>query len=50
MSEQLYHVSSSPHIRSQVTTASIMRDVTFALLPSCLFSVYWFGLRAPLSE
>ncbi|MBO5289892.1 MAG: RnfABCDGE type electron transport complex subunit D [Spirochaetales bacterium] len=46
MSEQLYHVSSSPHIRSQVTTASIMRDVTFALLPSCLFSVYWFGLRA----
>lgn len=46
MSEQLYHVSSSPHIRSQVTTASIMRDVALALLPSCLFSVYWFGLRA----
>ena len=46
MSEQLYHVSSSPHIRSKVTTASIMRDVALALLPSCLFSVYWFGLRA----
>lgn len=46
MSEQLYHVSSSPHIRSKVTTASIMRDVILALLPSCLFSVYWFGLRA----
>ena len=46
MSEQLYHVSSSPHIRSKVTTASIMRDVALALMPSCLFSVYWFGLRA----
>ena len=46
MSEQLYHVSSSPHIRSRVTTASIMRDVALALMPSCLFSVYWFGLRA----
>lgn len=46
MSEQLYHVSSSPHIRSKVTTASIMRDVVLALLPSCLFGIYWFGLRA----
>lgn len=46
MNEQLYHVSSSPHIRSKVTTASIMRDVVLALIPSCLFGIYWFGLRA----
>ena len=31
-------VSSSPHIRSNVTTASIMRDVCIALLPALVCS------------
>ena len=39
-------VSSSPHIRSNVTTASIMRDVCIALLPALVCSVIYFGVRA----
>ncbi|MBQ2390524.1 MAG: RnfABCDGE type electron transport complex subunit D [Clostridia bacterium] len=39
-------VSSSPHIRSGVTTTSIMRDVIIALAPACLTSVWVFGLRS----
>lgn len=39
-------VSSSPHIRSNETTKSIMRDVTIALAPAAAFGVYNFGLRA----
>lgn len=40
------NVSASPHIRSRVTTAVIMRDVCTALTPAALFGVYRFGLRA----
>lgn len=40
------NVSASPHIRSKVTTATIMRDVMIALAPASLFGVYQFGLRA----
>lgn len=40
------NVSASPHIRSRETTATIMRDVMFALLPAAAFGVYQFGLRA----
>lgn len=39
-------VSSSPHIRADITTASIMRDVCIALLPSFVCSVIYFGIRA----
>ena len=39
-------VSSSPHIRDQVTTASIMRDVILATVPAIIAAGYFFGLRA----
>lgn len=40
------NVSASPHIRSKVTTAVLMRDVVIALAPASAFGVYMFGLRA----
>ncbi len=43
---EMLHVSSSPHARSKVKTDSIMRWVCIALLPTTLFGIYNFGLRA----
>ncbi len=45
----LLNVSSSPHVRSRVTTKVIMRDVAIALLPAAAFGVYNFGLNALLN-
>lgn len=42
----MYNVSMSPHVRSQNTTQSFMRDVIIALLPTLAFGVYHFGLHA----
>ena len=42
----LYHVSSSPHVRSKDTTERIMHYVIIALLPTILFGIYNFGYRA----
>ena len=39
-------VSSSPHIRSDRTTASIMRDVCIAMIPALICSVIFFSIRA----
>ena len=39
-------VSTSPHIKSPVTTRSIMIDVLVALLFPCLWGIYIFGPRA----
>lgn len=39
-------VSTSPHIRDRVSTASIMRDVIIALLPASVAAVVFFGLKA----
>ena len=47
MSEN-YNISSSPHIRSKVTTSNIMLMVIIALLPATAFGVYNFGLSALL--
>lgn len=44
----LYHVSASPHTRSNTTTASIMQDVAIALIPASIFGIYNFGLKALL--
>lgn len=41
-------VSSSPHIRDNVTTKSIMRDVIIATVPATIASGILFGLRAVL--
>ena len=45
---QMLNVSTSPHVRSSVSTASIMRDVAIALIPASLFGIYNFGLNALL--
>ncbi len=42
----LFHVSSSPHVRSKDTTERIMLYVIIALLPTTLFGIYNFGYRA----
>ncbi len=39
-------VTTSPHIKSPVTTRSIMIDVLIALFPSFLWGIYAFGPRA----
>ena len=38
--------SSSPHIRSNENTRSIMLDVIIAMLPALVMSIYVFGVRA----
>ena len=41
-------VSTSPHIKSPVTTQNIMLDVLIALAPATVMAVVLFGLRALL--
>jgi electron transport complex protein RnfD len=43
-----YNVSAAPHIRSPISTKSIMQDVVIALIPASLFGIFNFGLRAVL--
>lgn len=43
---ELFHVSSNPHVRSNVTTSTIMLLVILALLPATGFGIYQFGPRA----
>jgi electron transport complex protein RnfD len=44
----LYGVSSSPHICTEDTSSKIMLYVILALLPTSIFGIYNFGLRALL--
>lgn len=39
-------VSSSPHIRTEETTRTIMSDVAIAMIPALVMGVYYFGVRA----
>lgn len=48
MSENKLKMSSSPHIRSKVTSSNIMLMVTIALLPASAFGVWNFGIHALL--
>lgn len=45
----MYNVSSSPHVKSKMTTQNIMRDVVIALLPATIFGIYnaanLFGIK-----
>lgn len=41
-------VSSSPHFHDKISTSRIMRDVSFALMPSCLWGCAVFGFKAVL--
>lgn len=42
----MYNVSTSPHVRSNVTTQKIMLDVAIALVPAGAFGIYRFGIKA----
>ncbi len=42
----LFHVSSSPHVRSKDTSSRIMLYVALALLPTTAFGIYNFGYKA----
>lgn len=42
----LLNISSSPHVRDNSSTKSIMWDVVIALLPTTVFGIYNFGVRA----
>lgn len=44
----MVNASVSPHIRSRLSTSTVMGDVAIALLPPLLFGVFAFGLRALL--
>ena len=44
----VYHVSSSPHIRSRLSTGQVMYDVILALMPATFFGVWKFGFHALL--
>ena len=41
-------VSSTPHIRSNDTISSVMRDVVIALIPAAVMGVVYFGVNAAL--
>ena len=43
---QLFSLSSSPHIKSKNTTSVVMRDVLIALAPALIWSVFVFGYKA----
>ena len=43
---ELLHVSSSPHIRSKVTTDYLMKMVIVALMPATVAGVCFFGWKA----
>lgn len=42
----MYKISTSPHMNSQQTTQTIMRDVIVALTPAMLVSLFMFGIQA----
>ena len=44
--EQMFNVSSNPHVRARMTTAKIMQLVVIALLPAALMGNYNHGLKA----
>ncbi|MBS4960429.1 MAG: RnfABCDGE type electron transport complex subunit D, partial [Clostridiales bacterium] len=39
-------VSGTPHVRSNDTIQSVMRDVLIALTPAAIMGIVWFGLPA----
>ncbi len=46
--DNLLHISSSPHIRNAKTVPTIMRDVVIAMIPALIMAVIFFGVRALL--
>lgn len=46
--ENMYNVSSSPHIKDNSSTRGIMVDVCIAMIPAAAFGIYQFGINALL--
>ena len=46
LQENLFTISTSPHIRSEASISKIMWTVNLALMPAALFAVYRFGISA----
>ncbi len=46
MEDQLFVLSSGPHIESEENIPHIMKTVVFALIPAMLSAVFFFGFRA----
>lgn len=44
--ENVFKISSSPHVRDKKTTTGIMLDVIIALLPAGIFGIVNFGFDA----
>ncbi|MCI8417506.1 MAG: RnfABCDGE type electron transport complex subunit D [Lachnospiraceae bacterium] len=44
--EKLMHISATPHVRSQMSTARIMQIVLLSLLPATIYGVVHFGIQA----
>lgn len=45
---KLLNLSSNPHIRDEVTTSEIMRDVVIAMIPTTLYGIIQWGFNAAL--
>lgn len=45
---KLYNVSSSPHVRSKLTTGVVMYDVILCLLPATVMGIWHFKMQALL--
>ena len=46
MMNELYNVSSSPHVRNRLTTGKAMYQVILSLMPATIFGIYRFGTGA----
>ena len=44
--DNLYNISSCPHVRSKLTTQVVMTDVLIALLPTAILGVLFHGFQA----
>lgn len=45
---ELFNVSTSPHVRQKISTRRIMLDVIIALIPTTIFGIWQFGPHALL--
>ena len=45
---KMLNLSSNPHIRDEVTTAEIMRDVVIAMIPTTLYGIIQWGFNPAL--
>jgi RnfABCDGE-type electron transport complex D subunit/RnfABCDGE-type electron transport complex G subunit len=48
MNENMYNISSSPHIRQDLTVTNVMANVVIALMPATIFGIFHFGIHALL--